>query len=34
MKYNLEVVDNTLEFLAAPILNKLPIERTNYVGFA
>ena len=34
MKYNLEVVDNTLELLAAPILYKQPIERTNYVAFA
>lgn len=34
MKYNLEIVDNTLELLAAPVLNKLPIERVNQVLFA
>lgn len=34
MKYNLPTVDNTLELLAAPILNKLPIERTNQILFA
>lgn len=34
MKYNLQTVDNTLELLAAPVLNKLPILRTEYIDFA
>jgi|LauGreDrversion4_2_1035121.scaffolds.fasta_scaffold19942_3 hypothetical protein len=34
MKYNLQTVDNTLELLAAPVLTKLPILRTEYIQFA
>lgn len=34
MKYNLTQVDNTLELLAAPILNKLPILRVEHIQFA
>jgi hypothetical protein len=34
MRYNISVVDNTLEMLAVPSLSRLPLERESPIIFA